>query len=71
MIEVKYKVKCEGNARQYGIKNGDWINKDIYRVVKKDVRSKGEHDIFYSNVAIYDDGKMVKIKKNGKFEEVK
>ena len=71
MIEIKYKVKCARNAHQYGIKDGDWINKDIYRVVKKDVRSKGEEDIFYSNVAIYDDGKMVKIKKNGKFEEVK
>jgi len=70
MIEIKIKVKCAGNARQYGIKNGDWINKEIFILVKRDVRSKGEDDIFYTDIASYDDGKMVKRKINGKWEEV-
>ena len=55
MIQIKYKIQCSGNARNYGVKNGDWINKEIFKLIKKDVRSKGEEDIFYVAKKLVDD----------------
>ena len=60
MIETKYKVKCEGNAKNYGIRNGDWVNKEVFNLVQKDIRAKCEQDIHFTDVAIFCDGVMIR-----------
>tara|TARA_X000001388_G_C2232727_1_gene123845 strand:- start:1276 stop:1524 length:249 start_codon:yes stop_codon:yes gene_type:complete len=60
MRETKYKVECEENAEIYGIKNGDWVNVKVFYLVQKDIRAKYEQDIYFTDVAIFSDGKMVK-----------
>ena len=60
MIEAKYKVECEGNAKNYGIRNGDWVNKAVFNLVQKDIRAKSEQDIRFTDVAIFNDGVMIK-----------
>ncbi len=60
MIHKQYKIKCSGNAKTYGIRNGDWVNHEVFKIIKKDVRSKGEEDVFYSAIRICNNDEVVK-----------
>ena len=63
MLQVKVKAKCDQG--KYGIKKGDWINEETYKLIKTDIRKHGYIDIFYSEKALFDGDRIV-WKKGGK-----
>lgn len=60
MIHKQYKIKCSGFLRNYGIQNGDWVNAEVFTLIQKDVRSKGEEDIDYTAIRICNNDEVVK-----------
>ena len=72
MIEVKYKIVNVGDAEDYGVVAGEYVNKNVLDLVVKELKSLGKEIPFYGNeIAIFEDGKMVKVKVNGYYQEVK
>jgi len=63
MIQVKVKAICDHGF--YGIKKGDWINEETYKLIKTDIRKHGYIDVFYSKKALFDGDRIV-WKKGGK-----
>ena len=60
MIHKQYKIKCSGNAKNYGIRNGDWVNDEVFKLIQKDVRSKGEEEIYYTAIRICNNNEVLK-----------
>jgi len=62
MVEGKLRLYYVGDTGKYGFKVGDWINKEVFFMVDKKIMSDGEDRACYDSRAIFEDGKMVKIR---------
>jgi hypothetical protein len=71
MVEVKYKIINVGDAEDYGFVAGEYINKNLFELVVRHLKALGGAIPSYdNNIAIFENGKMVKVKINGNYEEV-
>ena len=67
-VDLRYRISEVGDVDY--IEVGKWVSKYVFNVIVDDMKKEGKAIPFYDGVAIFEDDKMVKIKKNGKFEEV-
>ena len=65
MIEIKYQIEQANFGANYGFKNGDWVNSYAYEAIIKFMKSKGEEIPCIQGQAIFNNGVMIKIKKDG------
>jgi len=68
MVDVRYRVADVGDVDYLEV--GKWVSKYLFNVIVEEMKQEGKDIPYYDGVAIFEDHKMVKIKVNGKFEEV-
>jgi len=68
IVDVRYKIAKVGDVDY--LKVGKWVSKYLFNVIVEEMKQEGKAIPYYDGVAIFEDDKMVKIKVNGKFEEV-